>query len=443
MILIVDDDQAVRASLKVLLKRAGYECEAVSNPESAVDAVRRQAPEAILLDMNFTTSTDGRQGIETLRKLRILVPDTPVILITGWGSIDLAVEGMRAGAFDFITKPWDNVRLVERVTMAVDMHSKTDRSTEGADAPAFDRCGIVGTDEALTRLLATVAKVARTNVPVLITGESGTGKELIAEAIHRNSLRSAKPFVKVNLGGIHRELFESEMFGHTRGAFTGAATDRKGRFAAANGGTIFLDEIGDLDPASQVKMLRVLQEQKFEPLGTDRTVKVDVRVVSATNADLPAMMRSGQFREDLFYRINLVTLHVPALRERPGDILPLARHFATKFARANSMDEPEFDRSASQWMRTQPWPGNIRQLKNTVERTVLVSGASTITAEHLAENDDPTVKATVTATPTIEEMERARVADALSRHEGNISRAATELGLSRAALYRRISKYDL
>lgn len=442
MLLIVDDDQAVRTSLKVLLKRAGYECEAVSGPEAALEAVRRQAPQAVLLDMNFTNTTDGRQGIETLRKLRILVPDTPVILITGWGSIDLAVEGMKAGAFDFITKPWDNRRLVERVNMAVEIHSSTLR--DDADRVSFDRCGIVGTDAALTRLLDTVARVSRSDVPVLITGESGTGKELIAEAIHRNSRRSSRPFVKVNLGGMHRELFESEMFGHTRGAFTGAATDRKGRFAAADGGTIFLDEIGDLDPASQVKMLRVLQEQKFEPLGTDRTVKVDVRVVSATNADLPAMMRSGRFREDLFYRINLVTLHVPALRERRGDILPLARHFATSFARANGMAEPDFDTSASRWLHDQHWPGNIRQLKNTVERTVLVTGADVITATHLAGNNDaPAATATLTATSTIEELERARVADALSRHEGNISRAAAELGVSRAALYRRISKYDL
>jgi len=291
-------------------------------------------------------------------------------------------------------------------------------------------------------VLAIAARVAPTGAPVLITGESGTGKELLAEALHRNSPRASKPFIKVNLGGMPGSLFESEMFGHTRGAFTGAVAERIGRFEAADGGTIFLDEIGELDSASQVKMLRVLQEQCFEPLGSSRTKRVDVRVVCATNADLPAMVAAKTFREDLFYRINLVTLHMPSLRERRSDLPALARHFAAEFSRKNpALPTAEFEQSALEYLATLKYPGNIREFKNLIERAILMSGHTLLT------NDDFRLSnaAGGTAAPsdTLEGIERRRVADAIADAGGNISRAAAALGISRAALYRKIEKYGI
>ena len=315
MILIIDDDTAVRSSLNFMLKRAGYEAKAVPGPREAMDVVRAEAPELILMDMNFTLSTTGEEGLTLLRQVKIFRPDVPVILMTAWGSIQLAVQGMRAGAFDFITKPWNNASLLQRIETALQLKASSSKAAEGTDF-VLERSHIIGQSKGLMDVLDTVARIARTNASVLVTGESGTGKELIAEAIHRNSRRAAQPFVKVNLGGISQSLFESEMFGHKKGAFTDAVADRTGRFELADKGTIFLDEIGDLDMSCQVKLLRVLQDQTFEVLGDSRPRKVDVRVVSATNADLRKMVAEHTFREDLFYRINLITVHLPALRER-------------------------------------------------------------------------------------------------------------------------------
>lgn len=307
MILVVDDDPTIRASLGMLLRRGGYEPVVADGPAAAMEIVRSREPELVLLDMNFSRFTTGEEGLTLLRQIKIFAPKVPVILMTAWGSIELAVEGMRAGAFDFITKPWDNRRLLDRVAVALDMVKETPVNPPAAN-PTFDRSFIIGNSQGLRAVLATVARVAPTNAPVLITGESGTGKELIAEAIHRNSRRHAGPFVKVNLGGLSQSLFESEMFGHKKGAFTDAIADRVGRFEAADGGTIFLDEIGELDMACQVKLLRVLQEQRFEPLGSSKTRQVDVRIVCATNADLPAMVAARTFREDLFTASTLSTL---------------------------------------------------------------------------------------------------------------------------------------
>ena len=266
MILIIDDDTAVRSSLNFMLKRAGYEAKAVPGPREAMDVVRAEAPELILMDMNFTLSTTGEEGLTLLRQVKIFRPDVPVILMTAWGSIQLAVQGMRAGAFDFITKPWNNAALLQRIETALQLKASSSKAAEGTDF-VLERSHIIGQSKGLMDVLDTVARIARTNASVLVTGESGTGKELIAEAIHRNSRRAAQPFVKVNLGGISQSLFESEMFGHKKGAFTDAVADRTGRFELADKGTIFLDEIGDLDMSCQVKLLRVLQDQTFEVLG--------------------------------------------------------------------------------------------------------------------------------------------------------------------------------
>jgi len=443
MILVVDDDSTIRASLGMLLRRNGYEPLLADGPEAAMEIVRHQEPELVLLDMNFSCFTSGEEGLTLLRQIKIFAPKVPIILMTAWGSIELAVEGMRAGAFDFITKPWDNRRLLDRVVVALDMVKP--EHTSLAEAPAaFDRSMIVGNSIGLRSVLATVARVAATNAPVLITGESGTGKELIAEAIHRNSRRRSGPFVKVNLGGLSQSLFESEMFGHKKGAFTDAVADRVGRFEAADGGTIFLDEIGELDMACQVKLLRVLQEQRFEPLGSSKTRQVDVRIVCATNADLPHMVAERTFREDLFYRINLVSVELPPLRLRTDDIPLLAEKFLTDAARANSLDVPQLAPDAIAFLKSLPYPGNIRELKNIVERTLLIRGGETLTEADFRRSGVNVALAEVEpAVGTLDEVEAMRIAAAMERHGGNISRVAAELGLSRGALYRRLEKYNL
>ena len=346
MILIIDDDSAVRSSLSFMLKRAGYEAQTVPGPREAMDVVRAEAPSLILMDMNFTLSTTGEEGLTLLKQVKIFRPDVPVILMTAWGSIQLAVQGMQAGAFDFITKPWNNAALLQRIETALELTAVASKDVQEEQSETLNRSHIIGKSQGLTEVLNTVARIARTNASVLITGESGTGKELIAEAIHINSQRVKQPFVKVNLGGISQSLFESEMFGHKKGAFTDATTDRVGRFELANKGTIFLDEIGDLDPSCQVKLLRVLQDQTFEVLGDSRPRKTDIRVVSATNADLRKMVSERTFREDLFYRINLITVKLPALRERREDIPLLARHFADRQAEINGLPRTEFSADA-------------------------------------------------------------------------------------------------
>ena len=382
------------------------------------------------MDMNFSLSTNGEEGLILLRQVKLFCPDVPVILMTAWGSIPLAVQGMQAGAFDFITKPWNNAALMQRIETALE----------------FDRSHIIGKSKALLDVLTTVKRVARTGASVLVTGESGTGKELIAEAVHMNSPRRNKPFVKVNLGGISQTLFESEMFGHKKGAFTDAVTDRKGRFELADKGTIFLDEIGELDLSCQVKLLRVLQELTFEPLGESRPRKVDVRVVCATNANLEQMVREHTFREDLFYRINLITVHLPALRERREDIPLLARHFADSRCRADGLSPVELTDDALDYLSRLPYPGNIRELKNLVERTLLVCGKQQLTADDFKAQYHPASTTSVTENLqglTLEELEKRTIMQALEAHGNNLSQVALSLGISRAALYRRLEKYGI
>ena len=447
MILIVDDDSAVRSSLSFMLKRAGYEVKTAPGPREAMDMVRAESPALILMDMNFTLSTTGEEGLTLLKQVKVFRPDVPVILMTAWGSIQLAVQGMQAGAFDFITKPWNNAALLQRIETALEL-SAAPKDVPEEQAEGLNR-SIIGKSQGLMEVLNTVARIARTNASVLITGESGTGKELIAEAIHINSQRTKQPFVKVNLGGISQSLFESEMFGHKKGAFTDASADRIGRFELANKGTIFLDEIGDLDLSCQVKLLRVLQDQTFEVLGDSRPRKVDVRVVSATNADLRKMVSERTFREDLFYRINLITVKLPALRERREDIPLLARHFADRQAAVNGLPRTEFSADALNFLSRLPYSGNIRELKNLVERTILVSGKQTLDAsdfESQYQRHDEPVKAaegTSFAGMTLDEIERQTILQALEQHKGNLSQVALALGISRAALYRRLEKYKI
>lgn len=448
MILVIDDDSAVRSSLSFMLKRAGFEVHAVSTPAEAIQFVRVTEPRLILMDMNFSLTTTGQEGLVLLKQVKVFYPQVPVILMTAWGSIQLAVEGMKAGAFDFITKPWNNAALLQRIETALKLTAEMNKQKE--DAPAETtllRSNIIGKSPALMNVLNMVGRIAKTNASVLITGESGTGKELIAEAIHMNSPRAKKNFVKVNLGGISQSLFESEMFGHKKGAFTDATADRTGRFEMADKGTIFLDEIGDLDPSCQVKLLRVLQDQTFEVLGDSRPRKTDIRVVSATNADLRKMVSEHSFREDLFYRINLITIHLPALRERKEDIPLLVRYFADKQMKQNGLPPVEFSPDAMQFLMRLPYPGNIRELKNLVERTILMNMKPVLEAadfEAQYQRIDSSREASANLNGlTLEEIERRTILHTLQLHNGNLSQVAIALGISRAALYRRLEKYGI
>lgn len=444
-ILICDDDPTVRSSLSLVLKRAGYGIATAETPEQAVAQIRTTIPGLILMDMNYTRSTTGEEGLELLAKVKVLAPEVPVILITAWGSIHLAVQGIRAGAFDFITKPWNNLALLESIRTAIQVQESSTAADAAPKSP-FRRDKIIGKSPLLERVLQTVSRIASTHAPVLITGESGTGKELIAEAIHENSERKDRPFIKVNLGGISLSLFESEMFGNKKGAFTDAHYDRKGRFELADGGSIFLDEIGDLDMISQVKLLRVLQDHTFESLGDSRPKQVDTRIICATNRNLPQMVQQGEFREDLFYRINLITVQMPALRERREDIPLLVEYFARQQARQNGLEPVEISAEAMEYLSRLPYPGNVRELKNFVERTILVSQQP-----HLTEVDfknqyvEIAAKTGVhdTSVHSLEEIEKQMILRALELYGGNLSKVATALGLSRQAVYRRLEKYAI
>ncbi|WP_367393007.1 sigma-54-dependent transcriptional regulator [Lewinella sp. LCG006] len=443
LILIIDDDEAVCAALRVVMRRAGFRAESVQLFRKASQRVAELQPDVVLLDMNFTVDTSGRQGLSLLKELLATDPRLPVILLTGWATVQLAVEGMKLGARDFMAKPWDNKDLIRSIRDIL-----AQAPSRAGEDKLLDFDHIIGKDPALMEVLDTARQIAPTNASVLITGESGTGKELIAEAIHAGSKRAEAAFVKVNLGGIPASLFESEMFGHIKGAFTDARSDRQGRFAIANGGTIFLDEIGDLPAANQVKLLRVLQEQTFEVLGSSQQQRVDVRVISATNKQLDNLVQQGSFREDLLYRINLITLHLPPLRQRPGDIPLLVEHFLQRLEQTYERSGLELAPSAREWLKRQAFPGNIRQLKNVVERTVLLAKTSLLTAEdfarHLSSSNALTGEvAFLTGEISLEEMELAAIKRALSIHENNITAAAKSLGITRSALYRRLQKFGI
>ena len=460
MILICDDDATIRTSLTLVLKRAGYDVATASTQQEAIDFVRENSPELILMDMNYTNTTTGEEGLELLAKVHVFRPDVPVILITAWGSINLAVQGIRAGAFDFITKPWNNLSLLNNIHTAIQLNkenidenpyisgSKTASQSQSKSILAtgpehISNNKIIGKSPLLQQVLNTVSRIAQTNAPVLITGESGTGKELIAEAIHENSARNKNSFIKVNLGGISQSLFESEMFGHKKGAFTDAHHDRTGRFELADKGTIFLDEIGELDPVCQVKLLRVLQDQTYEALGDSKPRQTDARVISATNKNLPEMVTKNTFREDLFYRINLITIRMPALRERIEDIPLLVDYFAKKQAGLNHLPEVVISSEAIEFLKKLPFHGNIRELKNLVDRTILVSAKNIITDKDFKEQytELPFNMDNKSPVLSLELVEKDMILKAIKLYGNNHSKIAIALGLTRQALYRRLEKY--
>ncbi|WP_031529175.1 sigma-54-dependent transcriptional regulator [Dyadobacter crusticola] len=450
MLLIVDDDIAIRTSLTLLLKSEGFDVKGVGLPEEVFEVLRTVLPELILLDLNFSIETSGKEGMQLLQRIKKSYPAVPVILITGWGTIDLAVRGMKEGAIDFITKPWQNDYLLQSVRTILNLSQQEQKSeTRRKLEQKYHLENIVGQDPKLLEILSTVGRVAATDAPVLITGESGTGKELIAEAIHSNSKRKSRPFVKVNLGGISSTLFESELFGHVRGAFTDAKSDRIGRFEMANKGSIFLDEIGELDLPSQVKLLRVLQERTFEPLGSSKSRTVDVRVICATNRNLEEMVALGTFREDLYYRINLITVKLPALRERPDDIPLLSEFFVNNLKTIYQRPDLQLSQAALKWLKTLQLQGNIRQLKNLVERTVLLSPKDTLDIadfkKNLSAGSQPAAAKNLpeVGSITLEEMEYQMISKAMQFHQNKISKVARSLGITRFALYRRLEKYGI
>lgn len=444
MILICDDDKAVRSSLELVLKRAGHTVQHASDPKEAINIIRSETPQLVLMDMNYTSRTDGEEGLTLLRQAKIYKPDVPVILITAWGSIGLAVRGIQFGAFDFITKPWNNQVLLKTINTALELN-KPEYLSQNKSSQMITSNKIIGKSPLLRNIFSTISHIAKTNAPVLITGESGTGKELIAEAIHENSNRNKNTFVKVNLGGISQSLFESEMFGHKKGAFTDAHYDRIGRFELADKGSIFLDELGELDAVCQVKLLRILQDQTFERLGDSKQKQVDVRIISATNKNLSEMVVQGSFREDLFYRVNLITIHLPALRDRREDIPLLVNHFIQKQKQLNHLRDIEVSSEALEYLKTLPFPGNIRELKNLVDRTVLVSHKVVLTATDFKNQyiELPTDKHNNITIQSIEDMEHQMITKAMRVYGGNLTKVAAALGLSRQALYRRLEKYDI
>jgi DNA-binding NtrC family response regulator len=462
MILVIDDDIAVRTSLQLLLEGEGYTVGLTGSPGEALAAVERQEPELILLDLNFSLATSGEEGMQLLRDIRKRSSVVPVILITGWATIQLAVRGMKLGASDFLHKPWDNDHLLQSVKTLLELRGdrgmrrgfelaggQPARHTRRELDELYAFGSLVGEDEKLLALLDTVGRVAGTDAPVLITGESGTGKELVAEALHQNSMRRQKAFVKVNLGGVPAALFESELFGHVRGAFTDARTDRVGRFELAHKGTIFLDEIGELDGGSQVKLLRVLQDRTYEVLGSSRTRTVDVRVVCATNRNLEEEVARGNFREDLLYRINLIRLHLPALRDRAADIPLLVDHFIGNLRAIYNRPELCVTPGAMRWLQQLPLPGNIRQLKNIVERSVLVSRQDRLDVGDLQSQLEASPRRLGSlvlpgvGTMTLEEIEIQMIRKAMAYHHNKVGQAAVSLGLTRSSLYRRLEKYNI
>ena len=449
MIHIIDDDIAIQTSLKLLVNQAGFESLSFSHPDEYISA-KTTKPDLVLLDMNFSNATTGEEGMSFLLQLKHIYTHVPVILITAWGTIPLAVEGVKQGAFDFITKPWNNAALLQIINTAIKLNEPSESSKTRAQLDKkYNFSHIIGKSPGILNVLETIGRVSKTDAPVLILGESGTGKELIAEAIHNNSHRKDQEFVKVNLGGISSSLFESEMFGHKKGAFTDAYTDREGRFELADKGSIFLDEIGDLDLSSQVKLLRVLQDKTFQVLGDSSTKTTDTRIICATNRNLKEMVSQGTFREDLLYRINLITLNLPALREHKEDISHLTNFFVENTKKKYQTEKLLLDDKAMKMLESLPFYGNIRELENLIERAYLITGNTVLKVKDFKEilkldynGTDRSTKQKASGL-TVDQVEKNMIIAALSKYKNNISKAAKEVGISRGALYRRLEKYNI
>lgn len=446
-ILVVDDQRDVLEALRMLLKGEGFRVDLVSTPAAAVESVQHQSFDAVLADLNYSRdTTSGEEGLELVQKLQAIDPRLPIVIMTAWATIEVAVQAMRRGARDFIEKPWDNQRLLSVLRNQVELGRalrQTDRlSEENALLRLPGDEPFIAESQAMQKVVNLIRRVAPADVSVLITGEPGTGKGVVARLMHRHSKRSEGPFISVNMGSVPETVFESEMFGHTKGAFTDAKQDRMGRFELADGGSLFLDEIGNVPQSQQAKLLRVLESGEFEPVGSSRTRRADVRVISATNADLHAAVEDRRFRKDLYFRINTVEIPLPPLRERREDILPLADN-ALKQLQQRYDDAPEsFSPDALEAMQRYAWPGNVRELLHVVERAVLLSGDERIEQRDLRLEGQALDSAGIDGM-TLDDAERVLIRNALERCDGNVNQAAEELGLSRSALYRRIDKHGL
>ncbi len=439
-VLIIDDNPAVGEALTLALSLKEIGARVVLSPDEGLALLRRERVDVVIQDMNFSAdTTSGREGVALFRAIREQHPDLPVILLTAWTHLETAVELVKAGAADYLSKPWDDSKLLATVENLLELSESTRelartrrerRRQREALQQKYDLDGLVFASDGMARTLELACQVARSDVPVLITGPNGTGKERIAAIVHANSAVRRGPFIAVNCGALPGELIEAELFGADAGAYTGANKAREGRFELADGGTLFLDEIGTLPLAGQVKLLRVLETGQFERLGSGRTRQAKVRVLSATNADLKAMIRAGTFREDLYYRLNVIEVNLPPLAERSDDILPLAEHFLA--------GRGELGEAARETLLSYPWPGNVRELKNAIERAALLADGGLITAELLNLPQHQSVGAR-----SLDEPSREVVEKTLNSCDGVVSRAAQQLGLSRQALYRRMERYGL
>jgi len=447
LVLVADDEPDVRETLRLLLKSAGMAMVGVANPAAALEAAGKREFACALIDFNYARGiTSGEEGLELLAGLRRLAPDVPVVVMTAWGNVPLAVEAMRSGAADFIEKPWDNARLITVLSaqIALSASGRRERRLEAENAllrhsPDDE---FVAESPAMREILSILRRIATNDANVLVLGESGTGKGMVAQFLHAHSARWERSLVKINMGAIADSVFESEMFGHVRGAFTDAKSDRIGRFELADGGTLFLDEVGNVPSSQQPKLLRVLEDGEFERLGSSRTQTVDVRLISATNADLDSEVAAGRFRKDLLYRINTLEVHVPALRDRADDILPLARTFLARATQHYQRDALRLSAAAERALAAWHWPGNVRELQHLMERAALLVERSEVGTEVLALGARTQPMRSLDSL-TLDAAEAVLVRRALERHGGNLQRVASELGISRQSLYRRIEKYSL
>src|SRR6202453_694918 len=446
-VLIADDQPDVLEAPRLLLKGEGIEIETAHSPAGILAALEAREFDAVLMDLNYTRdTTSGQEGLDLLARIRALDSTVPVVVMTAWGTVDVAVEAMRRGARDFIQKPWDNARLLTIIRTQVELSTALKRGqrleAENRLLRADGRPALIAESPAMQPVLQLIARVGPSDANVLITGEPGTGKEVVARTLHTVSVRANRPMVTVNAGGLAEGVFESELFGHVKGAFTDAKTDRVGRFELADGGTLFLDEIANVPLNLQAKLLRVLEIGEMERVGSSKTRRGDARVVSATNAHLDEEVQAGRFRQDLLFRLNTIEIHLPPLRERREDIPLLAEHFLATHAQRYRKRIGGFDRAALQLMLEHPWQGNVRELNHVIERAVLMAQDSQIKPADLALRSGRDVSPRL-EDMSIEEVEAFLIKKALARHNGNVSHAANALGLSRSALYRRLQRYGL
>ena len=440
-ILVIDDNKGVLSALKLLLKNHFERIIALPSPVTIPSVLREENPDVVLLDMNFTDALNsGNEGLYWLRELKRMHPALPVVLFTAYGDIDLAVRGIKEGAADFVVKPWDNAKLIESLLNACNQASKRDKKKEERKSSAM----YWGASAPMRELRALVEKVAETDANVLITGENGTGKEMLAREIHGLSKRFRRDMVTVDMGAVTETLFESELFGHKKGAFTDAHADRAGKFEAADGGTIFLDEIGNLPYHLQAKLLTVLQSRSVVRVGSNEPIPVDVRLICATNANLDERVSQGKFREDLLYRINTIHLEIPPLRERKEDIIPLAELFIERFAKQYDKGSLILSEDAKQKLKEHPWYGNIRELEHAIEKAVIISDSGVLTDAHFhfpKKSLSPAAEESVVE--TLEDMELVMIRKAIDKHDGNLSAVASQLGITRQTLYNKMKKYGL